>query len=394
MRKLFCLFAALVLWSAVMGQNSDSINRPNRRDREGPVGRYTWGKWFPSYDRRIQYMGRIDFSNPKMPRFWDPGVVVRLRFRGMRCRIVLHDEVPDPTTHNYVVVVVGNNLAVYRVKLTGQSDTLTIWGNGSAWLDNTSLRSQVQGNALNHSPDIDGDHMVTVCKATEGIGWMELAGVHAQALLPCPDWPERKIEFIGNSITCGFGNDTSGIPCGQGQWFDQHNAWMSYGPLTARALKAQWHLTAVSGIGLIHSCCNMTITMPEVYDRTDSRGNQGNWDFSAYQPDVVTVCLGQNDGIQDSTAFCGAYVRFVGHLRQVYPKAQIVLLTSPMGDARLTAALKRYIDGVIKGFGDANVSGFFFSRQWTHGCYEHPDIADDLDISGELTAYLRKLMKW
>ena len=28
---------------------------------------------------------------------------------------------------------------------------------------------------------------------------------------------------------------------------------MSYGAVAARALKAQWQLTAVSGIGLIHS---------------------------------------------------------------------------------------------------------------------------------------------
>lgn len=380
MRKLFFLLIAVVVGLTVLGQ-------------KGPVGRYTHGKWFPMDDPRIQYMGRIDFANNKIPRLWDPGAVVRLHFRGMRCRIVLHDEVPDPKTHNYVVVVVGNNLGVYRVKLKSQSDTLTIWGNGRTWLDSTSLHSQVPNNA-SHSLDLDGDHMVTLCKATEGIGWMEVSGVYTEALLPCPNLPERRIEFIGNSITCGFGNDTSGIPCGKGEWFDQHNAWMSYGPLTARALNAQWHLTAVSGIGLIHSCCDMKITMPEVYDRMDSRGNQGDWDFSAYQPDVLTVCLGQNDGIQDSVAFCSAYVKFVRHLRQVYPGAKIVLLTSPMGDASLTAALKRYIGGVIRGCNDTNLSGFFFSKQWKHGCYDHPDIADDMEISGELTPYLKKLMKW
>jgi hypothetical protein len=324
-------------------------------------------RWFPASDPHIQYMGRVDLSNPKLPRFWNPGTVVKLRFGGPRCRIVVHDEVQYGTSHNYVVVLVDDKVA-YRMKLSGHTDTLTVPGNGDA--------------------------VVTLCKATEGIGWMEVAGVEAEALLDPPSLPDRKVEFIGNSITCGYGNDVSAIPCGKGEWYDHHNAWMSYGPLTARALKAQWHLTAVSGIGLIHSCCQMTITMPEVFDRMDNRGDQGNWDFKRYQPDVVTVCLGQNDGIQDSTVFCGAYIRFVGHLRQAYPSARIVLLTSPMGNAALTAVLERYIHGVIAGFGDARVSSFFFSKQWTHGCEGHPDIGDDLEIAGELTGYLRGLTRW
>ena len=134
--------------------------------------------------------------------------------------------------------------------------------------------------------------------------------------------------------------------------------------------------------------------MPQVFDRMDVRGNQGNWDFSRYQPDVVTVCLGQNDGIQDSATFCGTYLRFVGHLRQVYPKAQIVLLSSPMGNAELTAVLKRYIGGVVSASGDAQVSSFFFSRQWTSGCAGHPDLREQLEIARELTEYLKNLMRW
>jgi lysophospholipase L1-like esterase len=268
------------------------------------------------------------------------------------------------------------------MKLKGHSDTLTVWGNGK------------MGGG---DPDAKGDHVVTLCKATEGIGWMEVAGVYTENLLAAPALPDRKIECIGNSITAGFGNDTTGIPCGKGEWYDQHNAWMSYAPLTARALNAQWHLTAVSGIGLIHSCCNMTITMPDVYDRMDSRGNQGNWDFARYQPDVVTICLGQNDGIQDSAMFCGAYVKFIRHLREVYPKAQLVLLTSPMGNAELTAVLRRYLGAVVVAAhrsGDASISSFVFSKQWTNGCAAHPDIADDLEIAKELTGYLKKLMRW
>jgi GDSL-like Lipase/Acylhydrolase family len=191
--------------------------------------------------------------------------------------------------------------------------------------------------------------------------------------------------------------DLSETPCGQGEWYDQHNAWMSYGARTARALNAQWHLTAVAGIGLIHSCCKMTITMPEVFDKMDLRDNTGAWDFSRYQPDVVTITLGQNDGVQDSTVFCSAYLQFIGQVRRQYPTAQIVLLTSPMGDATLTAALKRYLGGVVAAAGrsgDSRVHSYFYSKQYSHGCGGHPDLEEHGQIAGELTAYLKRLMGW
>ena len=355
-------------------------------------------KFFAAENPNFQYMGRIDMSDPKIPRFWDPGVVARFRFRGPSCQIIVHDEVPNDNTHNYVELLLDQgSLGAYRIKLRGQTDTLTVWNNGRVRISNQDLKTDVQNNLYNQAPDPKRVCQVTLCKATEGIGWMELAGVLADTLLASPALPERKIECIGNSITCGFGDDARFVPCGQGQWYDQNNAWISYGALTARALKAQWHLTAVSGIGLIHSCCQMTITMPQVYDRIDNRGNQGDWNFSLYQPDVVTVCLGQNDGVQDSTAFCSAYVNFLTHVRKVNPKAEIILLTSPMGNAQLTEVLKRYLGGIVGAMhrsGDKKVADYFFTKQWTHGCAGHPDMAEQAQIADELTGYLRKLMGW
>ncbi|MEI9807596.1 MAG: hypothetical protein WDO16_06760 [Bacteroidota bacterium] len=105
--------------------------------------------------------------------------------------------------------------------------------------------------------------------------------------------PEHKIECIGNSITCGTGSDASAIPCGKGVWQDQHNAYLSYGAITARTLNAQYHLSAVSGIGLMRSCCNMNVIMPQVFDKISMRDDTIAWDFNQYQPDIVTICLGK-----------------------------------------------------------------------------------------------------
>ena len=148
---------------------------------------------------------------------------------------------------------------------------------------------------------------------------------------------------------------------------------------------------------MVRSCCDMDILMPQVFDNIDMRGDSLEWDFSEYQPDVVTICLGQNDGVQDSVKFCGAYVQFIETLRRYYPRAQIVCLTSPMGDARLTAVLKNYLTGVVEEMhrrGDNKVDKFFFSRQFSSGYDYHPNLAEHAEIAGELAAFLKGKMGW
>ena len=331
--------------------------------------------FFPASDKNIQYTGRIQFSASKLPaappRFWQPGVYFTARFKGTRCEVILNDQVLWGKNHNYLEVVVDGKAR--RLQTKAAHDTVVVDGLSA------------------------GVHSLLVCKNTEAnIGYLELVGIRCKQLVKPLPRPLRKIEFIGNSITCGAGADQSEIPCGKGVWQDQHNAYLSYGPTVARALNAQWSLSSVSGIGLIHSCCNLEIEMPQVFDKIDMRDDSLVWNFSKYQPDVVTACLGQNDGVQDSTAFCHAYVEFVQRLRNYYPSAQIILLTSPMADATLTAALKKYLTAVKTELNkrDGNVDTYFFSKQYHNGCDSHPDLNEHEQIAEELRIFIRKKMKW
>jgi len=331
-------------------------------------------KFFGASKSALLFTGRVDFSDPALPRFYSPGVYVQGRFKGTSCELEINDELLYGTSHNYITVVVDNG-APKRIKLTERKNRIRI------------------ADQLGK-----GEHRFLLCKSTEsGIGYIELAGIWCERLLPAPEALSRKIEFIGNSITCGMGNDLT-IPCGgSSTWYDQHNAYMSYGPVVSRILKADWALTAVSGIGLIHSCCDMTITMPQVFDKINLRENTGAWDFNLYQPDVVTVCLGQNDGVQDSAAFCNAYEKFIKTLRGHYPKASIVCLTSPMADSTLRSFMTRSITSVIsklKGEGEQNVYKFVFTKRYHKGCTDHPDLAEHQEIAQELSAVLRKIKNW
>jgi hypothetical protein len=331
-------------------------------------------KFFSAEDTRFSYTGRVDFSNKTTPRFWAPGAYIKAKFKGSYCAVIVNDQMLYGTYHNYIQVVIDDQKPI-RVKVKSKTDTITVASNLA-----------------------DKEHTITIVKDTEGsIGYIEFVGLQCEALLPPPAPKQRRIELFGNSITCGFGNDTTEIPCGKGEWYDKHNAWMSYGAITARALDADYHLSSVSGIGLIHSCCNLPILMPQVFDKIDMRENSIGWNFQSYQPDVVTICLGQNDGIQDSTAFCSAYVDLVKQLRNKYPKSSIVLLNSVMADTNLNTTLKSYITSVIKkthSSGDLNTSFFFFPDRFVGGCDSHPSVAEHQKMAEQLTAYLRKLKNW
>ncbi|MBC8143841.1 MAG: acetyl xylan esterase, partial [Armatimonadetes bacterium] len=243
-----------------------------------------------------------------------------------------------------------------------------------------------------------GTHTITVTKDTEaGIGYLEMVGFRCASLAALPAKPKRKLEFIGDSITCGAESDLSVAPCGTGEWFDRHNAYSSYGMATARRLNAQVHLSSRSGIGLMHSCCDMKQVMPDVWNTLDLETPARKWDTRRYQPDALMICLGQNDGEQDPQAFDVAYIAFLKTLRAAYPKTQIVCLTSPMGSENLRTYQKNALTRIVanrKSAGDSRVSTYVFSRGYNAGCGGHPDTADHAKIAAELSNYLKTTLKW
>jgi len=327
----------------------------------------------PADNKNIRYVGRIDFSDPRKPRFWASGVYIKAKFKGRGCKIVINDEERWGTFHNYLEVVIDG--VASRIQTSGKTNTIKV----AAGLS-------------------EGYHTILICKDTESsIGYLEFLGFICEGILPPDPEPERKLEFIGNSITCGVGMDQSEIKCGAGVWHDQHNAYFAYGPVIARKLNAQWFLSSYSGIGLVHSCCNINFTMPEVFGNMNFAPEGNSWNFSRYTPDAITICLGQNDGIQDSLTFCTAYVSFIKSIRAKYPMAHIICLTSPMGDEKLTSVLKRFLSAIVNNLneqGDLKVHKFFFSNSYKNGCDSHPDMEQHQQIASELEPFLKELMKW
>lgn len=253
-------------------------------------------------------------------------------------------------------------------------------------------------------------HQVNIIKATEASnGVIAVQKLKAQKILSRNQIPKTRIEFIGNSITCGMGNDTLEIPCGSGQWYDQHNAYYSYASIAARTLNLEPMLSSVSGIG-IYRCWNADCpAMPDVYENlqlgTDSTKR---WNFSQWTPDIVSICLGTNDfsdgdGIHerkpfDSVIFIHRYLDFIQKIYTHYPQTQIVLLTSPMVHGIKAAALYRLLNTIAIQINAANmdrpgIKTFQFLPMQATGCSTHPNKAEHQVMANQLIPFLNSILK-
>ena len=255
----------------------------------------------------------------------------------------------------------------------------------------------------------EGKHTVVIYKATEAhtgpIFIQKVEGNNIRASKP-PSLP--LIEFIGNSITCGAAADPSEVPCGQGVYHDQHNAYMAYGPRVARALNANYVISSVSGIGIYRNWNSDGPTMPQVYEKTDFQmaGNR-MWDFKTYSPKVVSIALVKNDfsggdGKKarlpfDSASFVSTYIKFVQLVKSKYPSAQIALLSSPMinGSNRTLlqnciSAVKTNVEKVFSS--DKPVAVYFFNPMRARGCSGHPNVEDHGIMADELAPFFKKLL--
>ena len=251
----------------------------------------------------------------------------------------------------------------------------------------------------------DGTHEVELYRRTEAsFGETRFIDVDLGAdgmLLAPPVRQTRRIELIGDSITCGYGDEGADETCPFEAKTENH--YLTYGAITARALDAELTTIAWSGKGVIYNYDqDKNQPMPTLYDRGVPTDGQSKWDFSQPEPSVVVINLGTNDfstGDDPSeTVFSDAYSDFLVRLRDYYPDAWIVCLAPTLlsGDDLTTA--EGYITSVVSernAQGDDHVVSHILEFTQTGlGCGWHPSLATHASMADALTAKLRSLLGW
>ena len=172
----------------------------------------------------------------------------------------------------------------------------------------------------------------------------------------------KKMEFIGDSITCGSVNEYAGSnPCPE-QWGNCiQDGYMAFGPQLARLYNAEGRTISRGGVGIYRNCpgCDPPATIASIYNRVFWESTptvSPVWDFTSWQADVVVIALGTNDfsaGTPDETAFKAAYSGFLTDVRTYYPNAYI-LCTEPVPSwVGTTAGV--YISAVVTGKADSKI---------------------------------------
>jgi len=249
----------------------------------------------------------------------------------------------------------------------------------------------------------NGTHTVELVKRTEAwVGEVQFLGftVTDGKLLSPPAASSKRIEFIGDSITCGYGNED-----GQNKSFNQsENAYLAYGAVTGRQLGADVITVSWSGRGICRNAGGSTTDlMPAFYSRILPYSDTPKWDSSKWIPQVVVLNLCTNDfssGTPDKTTFVTAYSNFVDRIRSQYADAHIYCALGPMlgGDAQINA--RNYINTVVNAknaSGDAKVHFIEFPVQDPAngiGADWHPSVKTHQIMADQLAAQLKADLGW
>jgi Carbohydrate esterase 2 N-terminal/GDSL-like Lipase/Acylhydrolase family len=330
-------------------------------------------------DSHISYEGRIPHTNDAAVLAW-PGTSVKINFRGSEISGIFKDQ----DTSNYYDVIIDND-SIYKIQF------------------DTSKQTVMLANGLPY-----GKHSLELFKRTE---WdkgktffygFEFKGKNK--LLKPSKPPKRKIEFFGNSITCGYAINDSVNDSPTGYYENNYDA---YAAITARHFNAQYYCTSKSGIGIMVSW--FPLIMPEMYDRLDPTDSTSKWDFSKYTPDVVVINLLQNDSWivnlpdneqfkitfgtkpPDSSFIINAYKNFVQTIRTTYPATQIICMLGNMDITRKDSPWPGYVERAVAQLQDRKIFTYIAPYKETPG---HPKVKEQQMLADGLIHFIDQHIQW
>jgi len=358
--------------------------------------------------KNLKVHGRTTGGLTPLTLFWT-GSAIELNVKGSELWIEVE---ADYDTYEPWISIVINSVPVSRLMLTvGRYWVCIFRGMNETTIKNVRIVKEVQ--AMSGDPSCS----------------MQIHAVKSDGEFMPVETKPYKFEFIGDSITSGEG--AIGAKAEEdwiSMWFSAIN---NYSAMTADALNADYRIVSQSGWGVLTSWDNNPYAnIPEYYEKVcgiltgeknEALGAFKENDFTSWQPDIVVVNLGTNDGgafyspewkdeatgkthkqrlnedgtfhEEDIKSFEQAAEKFLIKLRKYNEIANIIWVYGMLGLPMLPAIF-RAVDAYTKKTGDKKVSVFQLPNTLdeTVGARSHPGILAHEKAAKELTEYVKQML--
>ena len=256
----------------------------------------------------------------------------------------------------------------------------------------------------------DSDSVITIIKLSEAqysaMGVGEIAVYGKSKIVPTQAKP-LKIEFIGDSITCGYGTDEEN-PYGYFRT-ETENFTKTYAYLAAQKLNADYSAVCFSGFGVYsgyskNGLRNAQDVVPLHYEKSCLLygGRDTYWDFGEFQSDIIVINLGTNDA-----SYCGSslpgrqeftrkYADFIKQVRLNNPYSYIMCILGDMNNS-MYSCIESAVSNYINETGDHRVKAETISYRMDINdivINGHPGYLSNLCAAEDLAAKINELTNY
>lgn len=301
------------------------------------------------------------------------------------------DSVKDPARENqrprYAVLVETDVVMDHRMEQ--EEETITVFESSTPWGTEVRFRKLSEcTQSLLAIQEIQTD------------GWIE--PLEEQGI---------RIEFIGDSITCGYGVEGKN---GQETFTTAtENAGKSYAGLITDWMGSMSMLTCFSGHGIVSGYTddpekrNVSELVPPYYEKVGRNGfelpsgrtvTEISWDFSTWQPEKILINLGTNDQswCQEreprKEMYTKQYKEFLKTVRKNNPGAMILCVLGIMG-----TGLNEYMVHAVNEYraetGDTRIHSMTLQEQDAardgYGSDFHPNMKTQERLAEKIQAFIQ-----
>mgnify|MGYP003253824816 CR=1 FL=1 len=356
------------------------INILDKKEQCNIVGRHTW------QDQTL-YLGHS-------------ASYIEFRFKGTKLDVTLvtdlykDTEKKEDVYHAWLAVFINNiEEPAKRIELCNNQETFTVF--------ESMLEQEVSIRLMKYSE---------AAFSKLGFKAISLEG----ELFPSPTRKPRRIEFIGDSITCGYGIE--GRPNSDLFTTKEENPMLAYACQTAKLLNAEFQLVSWSGIGIITNYVDVTVNepfpdrwlMPDLYQYTDGelerslqKSTYEVWDNKRYVPDLVVIYLGTNDasytrGIKERQEyFANEYRKFLDKVRAKNKDSYILCVLGSMNQ-ELCEIEERMVSSK-QADGDNKIKFLALPLQREEdglGAHGHPTPITHFKVAEQIALVVKEWLDW